>query len=270
MPALTSPISYADLLEPALAAVVTPQELAQCMREYLTKKAAYEARGVSYGGLTTRLDAPLVDASVVRFQDEHGQWIQGRSEPKIDPNHFRIDLAVHAYAPCPEHGPLGMACDCAKVLTGLREGPANLCTNVFANLVRVGILGVATTVTDTTGAGRALTSAMDGAINQAAGGRIGCAGTGGTAATVADTNMQTQTETQTSVTVNTVSGSGASGTFTVTYTITATADRAYQEVGIKVVTTTNAWNFLVTHDSFSTLNVSSSGTLSVTYTFSNS
>ena len=222
---------------------------------------------VDRGELTS--SSPPLEAPVyVRFRNlATGEWIEGLSEPKIDPNHFRIHLDIRAYAPCrfPQHR--GRVCGCKKRLEGIRSGPANLCTNVFANLVRCGLLGTTTTVTDTGSTGRSVTKTLDGG-----GGNVltGCAGTGGTTATVADVNMQTQTETQTSVTVNTVSGSGATGTFTVTFTITATADRAYQEVGIKTTTTTTAWVFLLTHDTFSTLNVSNTGTLAVTYTFTNS
>lgn len=192
-----------------------------------------------------------------------GLLSSGVMHPKID---------ITAYAPCrfENHRSLalqGIHCKCKKVIIGKRQGIANLCTNVFANLIRAGLLGTTTTITDTGGSGRSVTKTLDGG-----GGNVltGCAGTGATAATVADTNMQTQTETQTSVTVNTVSGSGSSGTFTVTFTITATADRAYTEVGLKTTTTSSAWVFLLCRDTFSTLNVSNTGTLAVTYTFTNS
>lgn len=218
-------------------------------------------------GLTSVVAPPLIAPAHVRFRDvKTGEWIEGISEPKIDPNHWRIDLHVRAYAPCRREAHRGHSCGCKKKLTGERSGPANLCTNVFANWVRAGILGTTTTITDTGGTGRSVTKTVDGGVTTL----TMSAGTGTTAATVADTNMQTQTETQTGVTVNAVSGSGSSGTFTVTATITATADRAYAEVGIKITTTTSSWVFLITHDSFSTLNVSSTGTLAVTYTFTNS
>ena len=175
-------------------------------------------------------------------------------------------LRIVAYAPCRHVAHHGKICGCKKKIIGVRELPVNLCTNVYANIVRCSLLNTNTTVTDTGGTGRALTKTFDGGGNTL----TMCAGTGATGATVADTNMQTQTETQTSVTVNTVTGSGSSGTFTVTATITATADRAYTEVGLKTTTTTTAWVFLLTRDTFSVLNVSNSGTLAVTYTFTNS
>jgi hypothetical protein len=259
LPSIVVPPAYADVL--------TSQELSGLIRRHLIEKSHYEARGVDYAGLTSEVAPPLVAPARVRFRDvKTGRWIEGCSEPKIDPNHFRIDLNVRAYDPCRHKAHWGQACGCKKKLVGLREGPANLCTNVFANLVRVALMGTATTVTDVLGTGRAITATMNGGVAS----MLGCAGTGVTAATVADTNMQTQTETQASVTVNTVSGAGATGTFTVTFTITATADRAYTEVGLKNVTTTSPfWSFLLTHDSFSVLNVSSSGTLATTYTFQN-
>jgi hypothetical protein len=255
------------VIPPALAEVLTPQELSGLIQRHLIEKSHYAARGIDYAGLTSDLALPRIAPATVRFRDvKTGHWMEGRSEPKIDPNHFRIDLQVRAYDPCHHKAHWGKACGCKKKLVGLREGPANLCTNVFANLVRVGLMGTTTTVTDVGGTGRSVDKTMNGGVNS----MLGCAGTGVTAATVADTNMQTQTETQASVTVNTVSGAGATGTFTVAFTITATADRAYTEVGLKNVTTTSPfWSFLLTHDSFSVLNVSNLGTLATTYTFQN-
>lgn len=188
-------------------------------------------------------------------------------------NPMSVKCTVVAKAPCKneEHNlhrlQTGQDCECEREIVGVREGTTNLLTNVFANLFRTVILGTSTTVTDTGGTGRALTKTGDGGLGNTL---TGCGGTGATAATVADTNMQTQTETTTSVTVNTVSGSGSSGTFTVTFTITATADRAYTEVGLKTTSTTTAWVFLVARDTFTALNVSNTGTLAVTYTMTNS
>jgi hypothetical protein len=213
-------------------------------------------------GLTTQIPEPTVEAVVVRFFDvDTGKMIRGLSEPKIDPNHWRIHLDVRAYAPCRHAAHHGRMCRCRKRLVGQRVGPANLCTNVFANFVRANLLNTSTSIPDTGNTGRTILNSATSAVTM-------CAGTGGTAATVADVDLQTQTETETPVTVNAVSGSGSSGTFTVTATITAGADRAYQEVGLKLTAAT--FTFLVTHDTFSTLNVSSSGTLAVTYTFTNS
>lgn len=218
-------------------------------------------------GLTSIVAPPLEAPAYVRFQDiKTGEWIEGRSEPKIDPNHFRIYLDVRAYAPCRFVAHRGRTCGCKKKLVGHRYGPANLCTNVFANLVQAAIMGQTTSITDTGGSGRSVTKTVDGGVAT----RTGAAGTGGTAATVADTALQTETETTSSVTINAVSGSGSSGTFTVTYTVTAGADRIYQEVGLRMTTTSSGWVFCITHDTFTALNVSNTGTLAVTYTFTNS
>jgi hypothetical protein len=252
-----------------VARQLDPAELTGCLHRYLVEKAQYAVRGIDYGGLTSRLATPLARPARVRFRDvATGQWLEGVSEPKIDINDFRIDLTVKAFDPCRFKSHWGRACGCQKRLIGVREGPANLLTNVLANLIRAGILGTTTTITDTGGTGRSVTKTLDGGAVSAS--TLICAGTGGTSATVADTNMQTQTESQANPTINTVSGSGASGTFTVVGTITATADRAYSECGIKIQTTTTSWVFLIAHDSFSVLNVSSSGTLQITYTFTNS
>jgi hypothetical protein len=242
-------------------------------------------------GLTSIVAPPLEAPVRVRFRDTTtGQWLHGLSEPKIDPNHFRIHLLVQGYAPCrwfghpfhPYRGTLARLlrrvpppdaahcpiCGLPRQLMAERDGPANLCTNVFGKFVQAAILGTTETITDTGAAGRSVTKTVDGGVVPAS--TLICAGTGGSAATVADTNMQTQTESIANPTVNAISGSGATGTFTVTGTITATADRAYTEVGIKVTTTTTAWVFLICHDTFSALNVSNGGTLATTYTFSNS
>ena len=143
-------------------------------------------------------------------------------------------------------------------LAGIRHKENDLATAQFAQLIQANILDTAETITDTGGTGRSVTA------NSAATVPTIAAGTTGTAATVSDTALGTETETQTTVTVNTYSGSGSSGTFTVTGTITAGSARAYQEVGLKV--TVGGHVFLICHDTFSTLNVSSGGTLAVTYT----
>jgi hypothetical protein len=259
---------YTPLLLPrTLAEQVSPTDLAALVREYLTRKADYARQGVSYGGLTTVVGPPVVSPAHVRFRDPTtGDWLTGVSEPKIDPNHLRIDLRVAAYAPCAQrrhHRPAG--CACAKALIGLREGPANLAVNNLAKFIQAAIMGQTTSITDTTSNSRSITATVDGGVNQ----RQGHAGTGVTAATVADIAMQTSTENVTAVTINAVSGAGATGTFTVTFTIVAGAARSYTEVGLVVRTTTNSWLFLLTHDSFAALSVSSGGSLAVTYTFTN-
>lgn len=209
---------------------------------------------------------PLVESVVVRFRDKKtGEWIEGISEPKIDPNHFRIWLSVKSYEPCRFAHHRGRECGCKKKLTGVREGPANLLTNGFAALVQANILNNAPTnqIKDTGGTLRSITA------NTATSALTGAAGTTGTTAAVTDFALGTETETQATVTVNANPNTGTtSGTFTVTFTITAGADRAYAEVGLKITKAT--FVFLVCHDTFSVLNVSNTGTLAVTYTFTNS
>ena len=164
-------------------------------------------------------------------------------------------VKVVGYAPCRYTKHHGHACGCKKKILGIRELPVNLCTNVFAKFVQAAIMGQTTTITDTGGSGRSVTKTVDGGVAT----RTGAAGTSGTAATVADTALGAETETTTSVTINAVTGSGSSGTFTTTYTVTATAIRAYAEVGLRMTTTTTAWVFLITRDTFSVLNVSDTG-----------
>ena len=210
--------------------------------------------------------APISEPAYIGFRNRKtGEWIEGVSEPKVDPNHFRIHLKVEAFAPCKNPLHRGISCDCPKELTGVREGPANLCTNAFAAFVQAGILNQApsNTVKDTSNTARTLTA------NSAHSALTGRAGTNAAAAAVTDYMLGTETETQASVTVNANPNTGTtSGTFTVTFTITAGADRLYTEVGLTVVQQT--WTFLITHDVFAGLNVSNTGTLAVTYTFTNS
>lgn len=208
---------------------------------------------------------PLVESVVVRFRDKKtGKWIEGVSEPKIDPNHFRIWLSIKAYEPCRFVHHRGRECGCKKKLTGVREGPANLLTNGFAALVQANILNNAPSnqIKDTGGTLRSITA------NTATSSLTGQAGTTGTAAAVTDNVLGAVTETATP-TVNANPNTGTtSGTFTVTFTITAGADRAYAEVGLIVTKAT--FIFLLCHDTFTALNVSNTGTLAVTYTFTNS
>lgn len=141
-------------------------------------------------------------------------------------------------------------------LIGIVERDA-LATQQFAQLIQLNILDTAESIKDTGG-----TSHSE-SVNTAATAPTIDAGTTGTAATVTDNALGTETETV-AATINAYSGSGSSGSFTVTGTITAGANRAYQEVGLKV--TVNTHVYLICHDTFSTLNVSSGGTLAVTYT----
>lgn len=233
----------------------------------------------------------LIAPARVRFRDPaSGAWLVGVSEPKIDPNHFRVALDVKAYAPCPREETDGRhrvaralrtaqqvqptrpahlcdVCGEARELVGERTGLCNLLTNVYARLVQAGLLGTTTSITDTGGTSRSVTNALNGGIVAAS--TALCAGTGVTGATVADTNMQTQTETVANPTVNAVSGTTTQGTFTIVGTITATGDRSFTESGIKITTTTNSWQFLLAHDSFAALSVSNTGTLSLTYQITN-
>lgn len=124
----------------------------------------------------------------------------------------------------------------------------------FAQLIRLNILANAETIKDTSAASNAES------INTASATPTIVAGTDGTAPTFADYTLNAQTET-----VAATIGAISSNTFTVSGVITAGASRAYQEVGLRV--TVNGHLYLLCRDTFSTINVASSGTLTVTYTF---
>lgn len=166
-----------------------------------------------------------------------------------------IKLKVEAFEPCPIHAPA--QCSCGKVKTGECIKEHDLATAQFAQFVMALMLNSTQTIQDTTNTGRSI------ANNVAVTTPTIAAGTNATAATVTDVALGTPTETI-GATVNAYSGSGSSGSFTVTGTITAGSARAYAEVGLEI--TNAAHVFLICHDTFSVLNVSSGGTLAVTYT----
>ncbi len=102
-----------------------------------------------------------------------------------------------------------------------------------------------------------------------------CAGTGTNAAQVSDTKMQTLSGTLAGTCPGTLSAfpptqSGTSGSFTVTGTITNTSGSSitYSEIGLQM--TLGANSYLLTHDVFTGVVVSYTGTLSISYTVTNS
>ena len=168
---------------------------------------------------------------------------------------MRVNLFIEARNPCPHHHP--EPCDCEKPLVGV-VCKDDITVKQLAQLIMANILDTApgsTAMLDITDTGRTVT------VNSASTLPLIAAGTSGTAANFADYKLGTQTETVTAVTSPTFS----SNTFSVTGTITAGSARAYQEVGMECTVGGNI--FLLTHDTFATLNVSSGGTLGVTYTF---
>jgi hypothetical protein len=182
--------------------------------------------------------------------------------PDVQRGHIRIDLKLEVRDPCPIHAPLGKACTCMPVRE-TREIRGDLATKQFMQFIQANILVTAETIT----AEDSSTASIGGATPTTTSAVTIEAGTTGTAATVLDVALGTSTETIAGV-VNAYSGSGSSGSFTVTGTVTAGANRAYQEVGLRI--TAGGKNFLLCHDTFSTLNVSSGGTLAVTYTITGS
>lgn len=163
-----------------------------------------------------------------------------------DQGHGRISIKLDVRGYSPEG--LQTAHECKEY---------DLATKQLAQMIMALILGNTQTISDTSGSGHSI------ANNTATSAVTVLTGTAGTAATVLDTALGTQTETGTG-TVNAYSGSGSSGAFTVTSTITATADRAYQEVGLRITVGGNT--YLLCHDTYTTVNVSNTGTLAVTYT----
>jgi hypothetical protein len=167
---------------------------------------------------------------------------------------IKVKLKVEAFEPCPIHAPA--QCDCPKVLVSSYQNDADLTTAQFAQFVMCNILASAQTIK----AEDATTASYGGATPATITAPTIEAGTSGTAAATADYVLGTATGETVAATVNAYSA----GSFTLTGTITATANRAYQEVGLRI--TTGGKNFLICHDTFTTQNVSNTGTLAVTYT----
>jgi hypothetical protein len=157
--------------------------------------------------------------------------------------------------PCPHHYPA--PCNCEKPLVGIVDLDSDIFLQQFGQLVLNNIFNTAETVLDGGNTGQALSA------NSATSVVTICAGTGVTAAQHTDHTLQTETETIAGVMSSYTAGS-SSGSFTITGTITAGALRAYTEVGVKLTSAT--FVFYMCHDVFSVLNVSSGGTLAVTYT----
>lgn len=224
------------------------------------------------------------------FRNERGRVIRGKSEPV--PRHAIINLRVEAWDPCKYHRalngkarrglingqPVSLCRKSARyaprdpknrhctgpVLKGVREGPANLCTQAFALFTQNNMLATAESIKDTGNTSRSLSA------NSACSAPTIVAGTGTTAAAVTDVSLQTQqggSSGSQAATINAYSGAGTSGSYTVTATITNTSGGtvAYAEVGLTIVSAT--FTFLIAHDVFSALSVSNNGTLAVTYTF---
>lgn len=158
---------------------------------------------------------------------------------------MKVKVRLEAWSPPDKDG--------VRHLEGVREKKKDLATKQFAMLIQLNILNTGETIRDTSNATHAESA------NTACTVPTISAGTSGTAAAFADFALGTETETV-GAAVNSISGSA----FTVTGTVTAGANRAYQEVGLKV--TCNTHIYLICHDTFSTLNVSNGGTLAVTYT----
>jgi copper homeostasis protein CutC len=154
--------------------------------------------------------------------------------------------------------------ECPDSIVGVYENTNDLSTNQFAGWIINNILDTAQTIKNTSGTGIAET------VNKAVSTLTIVAGTGTTAASVADYTLQTPVSGSSGSIAGTVSytapSSGTSGSFTVTGTITNSSGNtiAYSEVGMTISDGTNT--FLIAHDVFSALNVSNGGTLAVTYT----
>jgi hypothetical protein len=174
---------------------------------------------------------------------------------------FGLAVKVVGFNPCPKHYPV--ECSCEKPIVGTYENVTDLTTNVFAQWIQNQILGTPNTIKTTLG-----TSVAWGAFATTLSTTLLVAGTGTTAPAVTDTALTTPvTGSSGNVTavINSVTGTGASGSFTVTGTILnyTGGTLSYSEVGILLQTLSG--NYLLAHDTFSTLAVANGGGLNITY-----
>jgi hypothetical protein len=153
--------------------------------------------------------------------------------------------------------------------TGRYCNDNDLITQQWAQWVGNNIFGVAQTIKDETATGRSETAwATLSALTIQA-------GTSVTAASVTDTALGTITPGVSGTCAGTLSAisesSGTSGSFTITGTITNSSGSTvnYSELGI-TLNDASAHVFLLTHDVFTAVPVSTTGTLAITYTITNS
>jgi hypothetical protein len=158
-------------------------------------------------------------------------------------------------------------------VVGTYHNESDLITQQWAQFVILQILNQTSTltVTDTTNTGRSIvgTPATITALTI-----VG--GTGTTAASVTDYVIQTAASTTgtTSTVAATVNwateSSGTSGTFTVTGTFTNSSGSTINYSELCLYVTNAAHTFAITHDVFTAVPVSNTGTLAITYTITNS
>jgi hypothetical protein len=158
-------------------------------------------------------------------------------------------------------------------ITGTYCNENDLITQQFAQFAILNIFNqLATlTVTDTTNTARSIvgTPATITALTI-----VG--GTGATAASVTDYVIQTAasttgTSSTVAATVNwVVESSGVSGSFTITGTFTNTSGSTITYSELALYVTNAAHLFAITHDVFTGVAVSNTGTLAITYTLTNS
>jgi hypothetical protein len=156
-----------------------------------------------------------------------------------------------------------VARDINGLITGVYDNPYDIGVKALAQFLQSNIFDTAETITDVTNTGRSISA------NSASTAIYINAGTGTTAAAFTDYKLTTTSSTYNSNgsysqagTVNAIS----SNTFTITATITNNSGStiAYSEVGLS--NTAATYQFLLSHDVFTALNVSNNGTLAVTYT----
>lgn len=174
-----------------------------------------------------------------------------------EPGEMSVRVRVEAYDPCLIHAP--NPCDCPKKCVGVVE-KGDICLKQLLQVLQLNILATNNTIKDTSGSTHAETA------NTASGTIKVAAGTGVTSPAWDDFKLVGPADTPGTATIGAISGSGTTSTFSITGSVTASSSRAYTEVGLQVVI--NSHTYMLLRDTFTTLNVASSGNINITYQIS--
>lgn len=184
---------------------------------------------------------------------------------------LRIAVEVVARNPCPDHGKVHAANDfCQKGLVGRTLDEHDMGLYAFAAALIANVFDTANTATSVPDTGD---TSRSWAANSATSALQLVAGSGVTAPSFGDYQVQTQLATTSgtaaAVVGTTITNNGTNGTFTITGTFTngTGSNATYGNIGIYL--TANAFVFMVAHDQTnggSGYVVSATGTVAVTYT----
>lgn len=173
---------------------------------------------------------------------------------KKEKGEIGVRVRVEAYDPCPIHAPT--PCDCPKKCVGVVE-KGDICLKQLAQVMQLNLFATGNTIKDTSGSTHVETS------NSASSTIKIAAGTGITSPAWDDFKLAGPADTPGTAIIGAISGGGTNSTFNITGSVVAGASRAYSEIGLQVVI--NGHTYMVFRDTFTPLNVASSGQINVVY-----